>query len=66
MIKLRGSKKSGYILSILNWQDALVGGPYQIPITWSELKAIARITRRRIDKIETNKIFKEMLGDKKL
>ena len=56
MIKLRGSKKSGYILGSSDWC---------IAITWSELKAIARITYNKVFNTETNKIFKEMLGENK-
>jgi hypothetical protein len=57
MIKLRGSKKKGYILDCPpNWC---------IAITWSELKAIAKITRIRVDEVETNKIFHEMLDEQK-
>lgn len=61
MIKLRGSKKTGYILDCPpNWL---------IAITWSELKAIQRITNSRICSVEMHErkkkelaFYKEKLG----
>jgi len=53
VIKLKGSKKHGYLIGMTNWFVGWEGsGEYQtIALTEQELKALYKLLKRKFDKL---------------
>lgn len=51
MIKLKGSKKRGYLIGMTNWFVDYSGEYQTIALTGQEMKALYKLLKRKFDKL---------------